>query len=681
MAFPGQAIEILSQPPGSLIYHLLTLMSLQIVLALAYSNRNRTADNESARRMMFSAAAIILTRLIFLLIALWLENDPPHARIVLPPLEQAINTATVILLVWGLAPFAIDRSRLADGTLILSIIGIAVMFLIFFQDWQNRLALTGAAVLYISTVQAYFWNILQIIILGSGLLWLVAESASRFTIRPIIVTIALLAHLANFFNYPELIPSGTEVSYWIRLGYLIAFPLWAVLAYQENRSALIPLAEVERLQSTRSANNLRLAANILGAKTQGLRLEAAFKLVMDLIPAQWATIGLIDDLDPQRIIFSQLYTRAGRASDEPQRIKLSDHAAFQLAAKQHHGVELLPCGVGAQQIHDLSRQFNISPLGPVYVEPLISNRNCFGLLLLAAPASMKAWSERDGMLVPAIATLISHALVDNRQIQPAAVPETIDQISVSALLGSRTIDRDAEKERLILSLAETRRRLAIAEDRARQIDIASIPPPPGGNGHPAPQLQLTTSTALEQALDDAVDKVLPIMRRRDLILDIAIAQDLPSLAILESALHQLVLALLENACLASVEKSTVNIHGATEPRDEQNDKRYMTLTVKDAGQGIPHEEYGHVFDSKFHLSGDRLIAGLGGNNTALADARILAMAYGGGLEFASTLGRGTTFTLRLPVIDPLPRESQADTSEEISSPETDLEFVPADQIA
>ena len=59
-----------------------------------------------------------------------------------------------------------DRPRLADGVLLVSLVVVAVLFLFFFQDWQSRATLTSA---YIGTVQAYIWGVLQMAVLGAGL--------------------------------------------------------------------------------------------------------------------------------------------------------------------------------------------------------------------------------------------------------------------------------------------------------------------------------------------------------------------------------------------------------------------------------------------------------------------------------------------------------------------------------
>ncbi len=158
MALLQQIIELLSRPPGSIIYHLLTLFALQVVLALAFARWQRDPNDESARRMTFAAGGILVARLMLLFAGLMVEGDPARARIVLPPLEQAIDMATILLLVWGLAPFAMDRPRLGDGVLLVSLVVVAVLFLFFFQDWQNRVVAAGVATSYVGTIQAYVWG-------------------------------------------------------------------------------------------------------------------------------------------------------------------------------------------------------------------------------------------------------------------------------------------------------------------------------------------------------------------------------------------------------------------------------------------------------------------------------------------------------------------------------------------
>lgn len=73
----------------------------------------------------------------------------------------------------------------------------------------------------------------------------------------------------------------------------------------------------------------------------------------------------------------------------------------------------------------------------------------------------------------------------------------------------------------------------------------------------------------------------------------------------------------------------------------------VTVTVEDRGRGIPAGDLPYVFDEFFQVPGrSEPGAGLG-----LAVARDLAIAHGGSIDVQSTQGRGTCFTVRLPLAD------------------------------
>ncbi|HQF70609.1 MAG TPA: GAF domain-containing sensor histidine kinase [Promineifilum sp.] len=649
MAFLQEIIALLSRPPGSVIFHLLTLFALQVVLALAVSRWRRDPNDEAARRMALAAGGMLAARLLLLLVALFVDQDPERARVVLPPLEQAIDTATALLLVWGLAAFALDRPRLADGVLLVSLVVVAVLFLFFFQDWQSRATLTSA---YIGTVQAYVWGVLQMVILAVGLVWLLVDRAARLSLRPIIVAVALLAHVANFFNYPEIIPSGTEVVYWLRLGYLVAFPLWAVLAYREGMRGLVTLAEAERAQSAQVVRNLRLSTGVIAARIPEVRLEGALDMVVGLAATQFAAIGLIDEKNPQRVLFNHTRPAAQRDAGYGHVFNLSDHPAFRLAYEQQRGIELLPRGVGARQVHDLSQQFNVGALGPVFVEPLIVANQCFGFLFLAAPPSAADWADRDRAIVPGVAAFLAQAIANSRRLEsetparraPAPPP--------------RLPEADAERERLIVELAEARRQQAVAEERARQAESMAVLLQQREPGRPTTARPQVAQSAVAPTVESTVASILPILRRKKLTLDLSMAADLPLVAVKETVLRQLTLSLLENACRASAEDSGVVVRaeavaaedGATNG-GKATSSRLVHVAFSDSGGGVAADQQGYVFDSRHHLAGGQPISGLGDTSANLAVVQKLAQASGGDLVFESQPGVGATFTLRLPAAE------------------------------
>jgi signal transduction histidine kinase len=74
----------------------------------------------------------------------------------------------------------------------------------------------------------------------------------------------------------------------------------------------------------------------------------------------------------------------------------------------------------------------------------------------------------------------------------------------------------------------------------------------------------------------------------------------------------------------------------------------VVVEVRDTGHGIAPEALPHIFD-RFYKSEESRGSGLG-----LAIARSLAVAHGGNLTAASTLGQGATMRLTLPTKDPYP---------------------------
>jgi len=71
------------------------------------------------------------------------------------------------------------------------------------------------------------------------------------------------------------------------------------------------------------------------------------------------------------------------------------------------------------------------------------------------------------------------------------------------------------------------------------------------------------------------------------------------------------------------------------------------VAVSDTGIGIPEEELPYVFDTFFRGSGE-LTRSVGGTGLGLAIVKSIVEAHGGLISVDSAVGKGTTFSLRLP---------------------------------
>jgi two-component system, NarL family, sensor histidine kinase BarA len=154
------------------------------------------------------------------------------------------------------------------------------------------------------------------------------------------------------------------------------------------------------------------------------------------------------------------------------------------------------------------------------------------------------------------------------------------------------------------------------------------------------------------------DMARPLAERKNIDLDFAASANLPALRQDPAKVQQILNNLLSNAIKFTPEGGRIAVKAE---RDQFGDLR---LTVTDTGIGISPDEQQAVFEkfrqaATISVTGDSMTREYSGTGLGLSIVRELCRLLGGEVSLESELGKGSTFTVRLPWrLEEVPRLDQ-----------------------
>jgi signal transduction histidine kinase len=151
---------------------------------------------------------------------------------------------------------------------------------------------------------------------------------------------------------------------------------------------------------------------------------------------------------------------------------------------------------------------------------------------------------------------------------------------------------------------------------------------------------------LNEVIDEAVADTISALSAKNIVLRVIIPEDLPILNADRDALQQALVNLLQNAGSATPEDGEISLQCRVETKE--NEPGFVLLQVSDSGGGIPREDYARVF-SRLYRDDNTPIPGVGDSGVALSTVKALVEAHGGRIWVDSEIGRGSVFSLLLPL--------------------------------
>lgn len=135
-------------------------------------------------------------------------------------------------------------------------------------------------------------------------------------------------------------------------------------------------------------------------------------------------------------------------------------------------------------------------------------------------------------------------------------------------------------------------------------------------------------------------QTLPLARKKEIEIELEVENCFIEGG--KESLEQMMLVFLDNAVKYTSNKGKVTIK-------TKSDGKYLFIEVKDTGIGITKEDIPHIFDRFYRVDQSRSKSKAAGFGLGLSLAKKIIEIHKGTVEISSILGKGTTFTIKLPL--------------------------------
>ncbi len=149
---------------------------------------------------------------------------------------------------------------------------------------------------------------------------------------------------------------------------------------------------------------------------------------------------------------------------------------------------------------------------------------------------------------------------------------------------------------------------------------------------------------LKDYLEEIVDAMEPLASRRHIVL-LNCSQEATLVSLDPRRFQQILQNFIGNAIKFSPEQSLVLINGELSTKDKKN---YAAISVTDQGVGIPADKMNSIFQKYQQLDNLEAVQALG-VGLGLSIAQQFAKLHGATIEVTSQVGKGSTFTVWLPL--------------------------------
>jgi signal transduction histidine kinase len=447
------ALNLLSAPPGGLVYHLVTLFAIEAALGMALGQWQRTRQKDPLR-MAVAFGGLLLTRLCLMLVALlaWQGFLDPAALV--PPLERFFDTVGLILLCWAFVLPSLDSPDLSRLFLIANLSLATMTCLVLIPLWYLDFGV-AADLNYNGYWQDIVWGIWKLLLSCTACLILLWRASRERGLLLGVFTCLLVGsflHQTVVWLAPH-VYEAAHIAGWERLANLVVFPLLAVAVYRIVISeidfrgpALQTVAEEAADEMERFLPLLRATQKTGASLELPAVVEDAVEGVAQALRADMCAIAFPTD-NADEFHLAAIYSLGERKKDIF--LTLDEQQFVQLVVSQRQQI-VIDSVEGDAQVMKLYAQLGFSEMGPLLIQPLSREHDVMGMLLVGNPQTKRAFSSNDLQLSQTLANRITVAIENarlHRQVQAKAEQLAWNLRSQEELFGRRRAELEAESQK------------------------------------------------------------------------------------------------------------------------------------------------------------------------------------------------------------------------------------------
>jgi PAS domain S-box-containing protein len=425
MSFISPIIDVLTQPQGVLMYHLLMLLIMIAALGMALVEWRRRRQRK-VRHILIAFACLLLLRIILIgMQALWQSGivASTTAFIMIPPLERLLTVVGTGLLCWAFLAPAPRTSWVPDALLVANAIAALLSYSVLVPLWYMDLqTYPGVYPYYTLHWQDRFWTVWQLgLLIMACVLFVLRKIEERELLLAAFGFLFLgnLLHLIAF--YPQELP---RLPVWARLGEMVAFPFLTVVVYRivnkELRSASQELqtASVDSLRQTQELRLLIEASRTIGDSLDlDTILESVAQSMVLALDADQCAIILKDEAKDNKMQLAASYNALG---GEESKVKVSFLSQEQPLIKKaiDRNSQLIPRDIrGNPEVKTLYTVLGSDQSGPLIIQPLNLHDEPLGVIIVANNRTKRAFSASQGSICQALAAQAAPAIKNGRRYQ------------------------------------------------------------------------------------------------------------------------------------------------------------------------------------------------------------------------------------------------------------------------